>query len=202
MVRRDAVLFYCLTVLRRRVALVGEPIILWKLLCKVVHEIITIGLSENARGSDGKVFAVALDDGGVRQGLTVIEQGQAIVAVDGAMVNRGIIGVETVAIYYQRLWRYLQLVYGSVHGEVGGMKDVYLVYLLRRTRAHRPRYGIALYLLSQLVALFLRQLFGVIEHLVVVVGWQNDGSGIHRTSKAAPARLVAASFYLSCVIVR
>ncbi len=201
MVGGDAILFYCLTVLRRRVALVGEPVVLGVLGSEGVHEVVTIGLGEDACRCYGEIFAVALDDCGVRQGLAVVEQGQVLVAVYGAMVNRGIIGVEAVAVYYQCLGRHLQLVYGSVHGEVGGMEDVYPVYLLSCTHSHRPRYGIALYLLSQLVALFLRQLFGVVEHLVVVVGGQNDGSGIHWTSKATPARLVATSLSLSCIIM-
>ena len=74
MVRRDAVLFYCLTVLRRRVALVGEPVILGILGSEGIHEVITISLSEDACRCYGKVFAVALDDGGVRQGLAIIQQ--------------------------------------------------------------------------------------------------------------------------------
>ena len=118
MVRRNAVLFYCLTVLHCGVTFIGQPVVLGVLSSEVVHEIITIGLGKDACRCYGEVFAVALHYRGMRQGLAVIKQGHVLIAVNGAMINRGIIGVETVAVYYQCLWLHLQLVYRPVHGEV------------------------------------------------------------------------------------
>ena len=118
MVRRNAVLFYCLTVFDCGIALVREPVILRILSSEGIHKIITISLGEDARRSDGEVFAVAFHNSGVGQGLTVIQQGQTLITVDGAVIHRRVIGVEAVAVDDERLGLDGQLVYRPVHGEV------------------------------------------------------------------------------------
>ena len=201
MVRRNAVLFYCLTVFDCGVALVREPVILRILSSEGIHKIITISLGKDACRCYGEVFAIALHYRGMRQGVAVIKQGHVLIAVNGAMIDGRIIGVETVAIYYQCLWLHLQLVYRPVHSEVGCMENVYLVYLLRRTDAHSPRYGITLYFFTQLISSLLRQLLGVVQHFVMIIVRQDYGCCKHRTSKASPTRLVAASLNLPSIIM-
>lgn len=58
----DAVLADGIAVFLRGVALVGAPVVLGIFLCQAVHVVITIGLGEDAGGSDSEVFAVALDN--------------------------------------------------------------------------------------------------------------------------------------------
>ena len=50
------------------ITLVAEPVVLGIFLCQTVHIIVTIGLGEDAGGSNRKVLAVALDDTGVGEG--------------------------------------------------------------------------------------------------------------------------------------
>ena len=58
----DAILADGLAVLLRGIALVGAPVVLGIFLGETVHVVVTIGLGEDAGGSDSEVFAVALDN--------------------------------------------------------------------------------------------------------------------------------------------
>lgn len=73
------------------------------------------------------------------------------------------------------------------------MEDVYLVNLLGRHNAYRPRHGIALNLLAKGVASLLGQLLRVVELGIVVVGRQDDSGGVNTTSQATTASLIATS---------
>ena len=55
MVGGDAVLADGIAVLLRGIALVGEPVVLGIFLCQAVHVVVTIGLGEDAGGSDSEV---------------------------------------------------------------------------------------------------------------------------------------------------
>ena len=78
-----------LTVFLRWVALVALPVILRIVFRQAVHIVVAVCLGEDARRSDGEVFAVAFYDGGVWK-----------VAV----------GLEAVAVYYHRFGTHLELV--------------------------------------------------------------------------------------------
>ena len=125
----DAILADGLAVLLRGIALVGAPVVLGIFLCQAVHVVITVGLGEDAGGSDSEVFAVALHDGRMGQLLAV---------------SRVLIGLEAVAIDDDGLRAHLQLIQGTMHGEYRSVEDIDLVDLLGGDDAHSPGYGIAL----------------------------------------------------------
>ena len=58
-----------------------------------------------------------------------------------------------------------------MHGQYAGIEDIDLVYLLIVHNTHCPRNGIPLNDGTQLVAALLAQLLGVIEQIIVIVGW-------------------------------
>lgn len=187
------------------VAFVGEPVVLGIFLGETVHVVVTVGLGEDGGGGDGEVFAVAFYDGVERQGnasksSTVghgvnAEHGGVGDAVGVGVVETWIVRVEAVAVDDKGFWFDGELVDGAVHGEIGGMEDVDFVYLLSSADAYRPCKGIALYLFAEHVSLLLRQLLGVIEHVVVVVVWQDYGSGEDGTCEAAATCFIATSLY-------
>jgi hypothetical protein len=65
MIGRDAILLDSLTMLFGGIALIRKPVILGVFLSQTVHVVVAVGLSQDRRGSNRQVFAVALDDGGV-----------------------------------------------------------------------------------------------------------------------------------------
>ena len=65
MIGCDAILFDGLTMLFGGVALIGKPVVLGVLLCQTVHVVVAVGLSQDRRGSNRQVFAVALDDSSI-----------------------------------------------------------------------------------------------------------------------------------------
>ena len=64
-IRCDAELLDGLAMFLGGVALVGEPVVLRIFLSQLVHIVVTVGLGENRGGSDGEIFPIALDDGGM-----------------------------------------------------------------------------------------------------------------------------------------
>lgn len=114
---RHPVKTYRLTVLLRWVTFVALPVVLWKLLGKGVHIVVTICLCKNTCCGDGEIFAVAFHYGCVRQVF---------------------IWLESVSVNDNRLRTGLQLVKSTVHGKEACVKDVYLVNLLRSDDAHGP----------------------------------------------------------------
>ena len=180
----DAVLADGLAVLLRGIALVGEPVVLGIFLCQAVHVVITIGLGEDAGGSDSEVFAVALDNRRMGQLLAV---------------SRVLIGLEAVAIDDDGLRAHFQLIQCPMHGEDRGVEDIDLVDLLGGDDAHSPGYGIALDDLTQLIAALLRELLRVVEELVLITVGQDDGSSIDTACQAATTSLVAACLNLAFV---
>ena len=134
---RDAVLADGIAVFFRGVALVGVPVVLGVFLRETVHIVVTIGLGEDRGSGDGEVFAVTLDDGGVRELL---------------------IGFEAIAIDDDGLGTNLELVEGTVHREDRGVEDINAVDLLGRDDSHRPGNGIALNDLTELITAALSEL--------------------------------------------
>ena len=109
MVGGEAVLEDAAAVLECGVARIVIPTIVWVLLVKGVHVVVTIGLCQDRGGSDGEIFAIALDDG---------------------LMGQITIGLEAVAIDDDKLWANLELVEGTMHSEDGCVEDIYLVDLL------------------------------------------------------------------------
>ena len=64
-----AVLADGIAVLLRGVALVGKPVVLGVFLCEIVHVVITVGLRKDTRSGYREILAVALDNGGMGQGV-------------------------------------------------------------------------------------------------------------------------------------
>ena len=62
---RDAKLLDGLSMLLRGITFVGEPVVLGVFLSQLVHIVITIGLCQDAGSSDGEIFPIAFDDGGM-----------------------------------------------------------------------------------------------------------------------------------------
>ena len=180
MIGRCAILTYSLPVLLRRIALVRLPVVLRIFLVEFVHIVVTECLCEYRRGGDGQILAVAFDDGGVGQGA---------------------VGLEPVSVDDDGLRSHGELVEGPVHGEDGGVEDVYPVYLLWGDDAHSPGGGIALDDLAEGLAPPCRQLLGVVEIGVVVVVGEDDGGGKDAAGKTAPAGLVAAGLEGVVVII-
>ena len=167
---------------------VARPAILRMLPVEVGHVVVAVGFGQNGGGGDGEVAGVALDEGGVRQGLG--EEGE-VGAVEG---GTGAVGVEAVAVDDDKLGAHFEAVEGAVHGQNGGVEDVDFVDFPRRHHPHRPGQRIALHLPSQGVTAGGGELFGVVERRVAVVGRQDDGGGIDRTGQTTAAGFVATGF--------
>ena len=180
MIGCDAVLADGITMFLSGIALVGEPVVLGVFLSKTVHIIVTIGLGEDARSSDGEVFAVALDDRGV--GDVVIRFEAVAIDDDGLRANH-------------------QLIQGTMHRKDGGIEDVDLVYLLRGDDSHGPGNGITFDDLPELITALLRQLLRVVEQVVLIVIRQDDGSRINTASQTTTSGFIAASFDLAYIVV-
>lgn len=191
MIRRCAVLFYTFAMLFCGVASIVIPSIKRKFLVEFLHVVVAIGLGKNRCSSDAEVLAIALHDGLVRNkaSLPIRERVTVGIFIEGFLVR-----VEAVAVYDEMLWAHLECIDGSVHGCDACAEDVHLVNLLWSDDAHSPRYGIALNLLAQTIALLRCELLGVVEHFVVIVGRQDDRRRIHAACKTA-----SASFVTSCL---
>ena len=169
------------------IAFVAVPVVLGIVLMDAEHIVVTVGLGKDAGGSNAHVGSIALDDGGVGDVL---------------------VGHEAVAVDEEVLGAYFQLSNGTVHGEDGGTEDVNLVDFLVGDHAHGPGKGFALDDFAEGVAMFLRELLGVVEHrkrhtpppfvhplyLRGGIKWKDDGGGIDGAGKAATAGLVTAGF--------
>lgn len=179
-IRCDAILTDGLTVLLGGITLVAQPVVLGVFGCQSIHIVITKSFGEDARCRYRQVFAIALDNGGVRQML---------------------IGLEAVAINNDGLGTNSKLVEGTVHGKNRGIENVNLVDFLGCDHPYRPCHGIAHDDLTQGIALPLRELLGVIELFVGIVGWKDDSRRIDAASKATASCLVAARLSETDMIV-
>ena len=111
------------------------------------------------------------------------------------------VGLEAVAVNDDSLGAYRQLVQRTVHGKDGSVEDIHAIYLLWCDNTHRPCHGIALDNLAQLLATLVRQLLGIVELVVLIVFWKDDGSSIHAACQTATACFITACLYLPCVIM-
>ena len=59
--------------IKRPIAFVLDPIVRGIFLVMLQHEIIAVGLCKDACCCDGKIFAITLDDGGVRNFFVRLE---------------------------------------------------------------------------------------------------------------------------------
>ena len=88
-----------------------------------------------------------------------------------------------------------------MHGQDGGVQDVYLIDFLGCHHTHGPSYGVALDDVSQLLSALVSQLLRVVQRLILIVFWEDDGSSIHAASQTASASLVAACLHLACIVM-
>ena len=179
-IKGDAMLADGLTVFLGGIALVAQPIVLGVFLGKGVHIVITKRFGEDARCSYRQILAIALDYGGVWQVM---------------------IRFETVAIDDDGLRTDSELVEGAVHGENRGIEDVDFVNFPGCDHSYRPCHGITHDDLTQGVALPLRELLGVIELVVGIVGRENDRRRIDAASETTASSLVAARLSKAGMIV-
>ena len=82
-----------------------------------------------------------------------------------------------------------------MHGRDGGLQDVQLVDLLGAAEAYAPAQCLSLDDGAKVLALGLGELLGVVEQRVGEAIRQDDGGGYHRSSQAAPPRLIAAALH-------
>ena len=150
MIRGGAMEAYGLPMNRGRIALVGIPMILRVLLVQGKHTLIAVCLGQYAGCCYAHVLAIPLHDGGVRYIP---------------------IRLEAIAVHDNLLGANRQLVKGSMHGQYAGIEDIDLVYLLIVHNTHCPRNGIPLNDAAQLVTLLPTKLLGVVEQIIVIVGW-------------------------------
>ena len=150
------------------------------LFCQSVHIIITIGLGKDTGRCNREIFAIAFDDGGVREFL---------------------VRLKAIAIYDDGFWSYLQLIQGSMHGKDGGIKDIDFIYLFWRDDTYCPCNSITLDNLTQLFTPFVRQLLGIIQFFVLIILRKDDSSGIDTASQTTSTSLIATSLNLSFVIM-
>lgn len=173
MVGRGAILTDGGTMSGGGIAFVLVPMVLGIILMDAEHVVVAVGLGKNGGGGDVHVGGVALDDGGM---------GDVFVGHEAVAVDEEVLGTDA------------ELRHGTVHGEDAGAEDVYLVDFLVGDHAHSPGKGFALDDFTQLVAVALGELLGVIQQVVLEILRQDDGSGIDGACKASAAGLVAAGF--------
>ena len=181
MERRNAVLTDGITMRPSRIAFVFLPMIDGKLLGERGHVIVTIGFGEDRSGSDAHHFAIAFDDGRMR--------------------NAGI-GREAIAVDEQEFGTYFQLVDGTMHGKKRSTQNVDLVNFLRRHHSYGPGNRLRLDDRAQFVTLMGRKLFAVVQLLVDKIFRQNDGRSINRTGQTAATGFVTSGFDSSFFKIR
>ena len=136
MVGRGAVLGNTLPVFLCRVSCVMVPPVVGVLCMKRFHVIVAIGLCKNRCGSYSEIFAVTLDDCGMRQ-----------IMVAG----------KPVSVDNQCLRSYLQCIDGTVHSQDARPKYVQFVDFLCCHYSQCPTDGIAFYLVAKGIPLFCRK---------------------------------------------
>ena len=136
------------------------------------HEVVAIGLGQDAGSGDRHVFAVAANDGAV---------GDEVVGFESVAVNDDVLG----------LW--CEACYGAVHGQDGCVEDVDVVYLGGADAGYGPCCGVLEYDGSQQSALSVGELLGVVEHVAAEVVGQYYCGGYYGSCQAAASGLVAAA---------
>ena len=137
----------------------------------LLHEVIPVGLGQDACSSYGKVFSVTLHDGGVRDVLVLME---------------------AVAVYQQMLGPHFQSIHSTVHGQNGCGQDINFIYLRIGHDPDGPGKRLPFYNRAKRIALLLRKLFRVIEQFISEIRGQYHRSGKHGACQRASAGLVTA----------
>ena len=109
---------------------------------------------------------------------------------------------KAVAVYQQMLRTDIQLVNSTVHGKKGGIENIDFVNFFGRDDAHRPCQSLFFNHFTQGIALFFRQLLGVVQKFILKVRWQNNSSGIDRTGQTAATGLIASRLYQIFIQIR
>ena len=152
------------------------------------HIIIPVSLSQHACCGDGEVGRVAVDYR-IRRNLQ--------------QLPFRYVGFPFVAIDEYVLRPYGQSVQGALHAEDGTLQDIAFVYLLRRHFDNCPTDRLAFDDRPERVALFLRQLLGVVEPFELrdfshPLGIQDHCGAEHASCQRTSARFVTPGFHQSC----
>lgn len=161
------------------IALVAVPMVSRVLSVQPHHIVVAKSLGQNAGRGYRLVLAIALDNALERQCISVVSvRRDTFYPAPERRFGHRFVWIEPVTIYDEGLRARGELVYGAVHGQETGVKDVQTVYLLGRSHANSPSHGIAHDLRAQCVSTFGRQLFGVVKSGIVIIVRQDDGRGI------------------------
>ena len=89
-----------------------------------------------------------------------------------------------------------------VHGQKTGVKDVYSVDFFGCDDPDSPSQSVTFNLRSQRVATAIGKFLAVVERGVLIIGRQNDGSGIHASGQTTTSSLIATGLYHLFIIMR
>src|SRR5574344_2522809 len=154
------------------ISLVAFPVVLRVLLRQFVHVVITVGLRQDAGGSNGKILTIPLYNGGMGE-VTVF--------------------FELIAIYDDIFGTQLELIERPVHGEDTGVENIDFVDFIGGDDAYSPCQGIPLHNLTQGITPFFGELFRVVELIVHIIFRQYHGGGIHAARQTTATSFIAAS---------
>ena len=156
MVRSESMGENALAVPKRGIAGVVNPVVERILFVEFVHSVVAVGFGKDGGGCDGKKFAVAFDDGLMRQVL---------------------VGLEAISVHDEELRSHAEGVESAVHREDGGVQDVDAVNFLGRHAGNRPSERIALNDGAEFSTATVGQLLGIVEFVVFIVGREYHGGG-------------------------
>ena len=175
-VGRDAIFFDGSIVRLCGVAHVVFPAILRKFLRNGAHIFVAMRFGKNRRCGNAHHRGIALHDSAV-----------------GNIAVR----LKPIAIHQNEFRLLLQLLQRAVHGKDGCIEDIDAVNLFGPHMRHRPRPSLLLDDGTQHIALAFRQLFAIVDDLVVKIIGQNHGSRRNRPHKGSTPRFIAPGFYSS-----
>ena len=179
-VRGETVELDAFAVLFGGIAGVAVPAVMGIFLVKLLHIVVAVGLGKDRGGGYRHVFAVAFHY---------------------CVPRRKAVRREAVAVHDDAFGARVELVEGAVHRKDRGTQDIDFIDFLRRSDAYAPSQSHAFYLFAQRVAHRRRELLGVVEQFVLIVGRQNNCGGLHAACQAAATGFVAAGFKQNVGIV-
>lgn len=184
------------------ISLVALPFVKGKFAVEFVHIVITKRLGKDGSSGNVEVTGIAFNDSDVWQEVgatafsdTLTDEGRLPLGKHGAIGwGRGVVRFEAVAVHNDSFGAQLQTVEGAVHGKDGSVENVDAVDLFGTDDAYRPCQGIIDNLLPQPVTLGRRELLGIVDVGIDIVGWQNDGGGKDAACEASASGLVTSGF--------
>ena len=167
------VLVECGDMFRGGVAFVVCPIVCGKFIRQAAHELIAMRLGEDGSGSDGKVGCVAFDD-----------------AAEGDLPSVS----EVVAVHQHKLGSHRKLSDCKVHGMYGRVKDVHPVDVRFRYLCDGVCQSVTLDDFTKRNPFLLRKLLGVVDVIVGIAVWKNDGGSADRAGETTTSYFITSAF--------